>query len=268
MNCPILDKARDFSNYDFWYYTSYKTAGLILENHCFYSSNLDEMNDINEKERHRECSSQVHLLCFCNSNTEKIPMWYLYAGLFGNGVSIGFTPKTMMDFIKSIKKVSDVKTGQELLLDKDFELRYGWVYYQNNTNVSFRNKWYQVSDTDTFVKDNYFIKDYPWEYEREFRIVLINKTASSFKQIKIDIPEKMYTGIKCKVAPETTPDFCKREVAFQKAKKIYPSTLKVKMDLCRRNQNEIYEYCANNANEDETEKICACIRNRQMCKSK
>ncbi len=266
MNHPTLGKAGDFSDYSFWHYTSCDTACKILENHCFHVRNMGVMNDLNEKERHSNCSSKVHLLCFCNSKTEKIPMWYLYAGLLGNGVSIGFTPKTMIDFIQSIKSVSDVNTGKELQLDKDFELRWGWVFYQNGSDVRYRNKWYTVSDVHNFNDDNFFIKDYPWEYEREFRIVIVNKTNESFESIKVNIPEKLYGGINARVAPENTEKSYEQNEQLKKTKRVYLSRLKIKMDLCSRNKKDILEYCVNNADEKETKDICAAIKNRQMCK--
>ena len=71
----------------------------------FFASNLAIMNDKNEKELHPNNSESVHALCFCNSNTEKIPMWYLYGGITGKGCALGVTPAKMRDWIRMIKEV-------------------------------------------------------------------------------------------------------------------------------------------------------------------
>ena len=99
-------KAKDFSNSSFWYYTNLYTADLILKNKCVYISNLSLMNDIDEAELHCKNKEFIHCFCLCNSDTEKIPMWYLYAGITGQGVSLGFSPSAMIDFISSIKTVT------------------------------------------------------------------------------------------------------------------------------------------------------------------
>ena len=92
------------SNYTFWNYTSIGNLNKILESGYFFASNLAIMNDKNEKELHLNNSESVHALCFCNSNTEKIPMWYLYSGITGKGCALGVTPAKMRDWLRTTKK--------------------------------------------------------------------------------------------------------------------------------------------------------------------
>ena len=184
-----LKKASEFSNYSFWYYTSATTANLILENSTIHLSNIARMNDNDEIEMHKDDRDYVHCLCFCNSNTEKIPMWYLYAGMSGDGVAIGLTPSTMIQLIKSIKKLK-TEDGLELSIDKDFEIEYGWIFYrkpEGKSQVLYKRKWYSLIDPDEFSYKNYFIKAYSWEYEKEFRIVIHNKTGKSYPKLILDI---------------------------------------------------------------------------------
>ena len=49
------------------------------------------MNDLREADLHGAEKEDIFVQCFCNSDTEKIPMWYLYGGIVGRGASIGFT---------------------------------------------------------------------------------------------------------------------------------------------------------------------------------
>ena len=93
------------SSYTFWIYTSIGNLNDILKSGYFFASNLAIMNDKNEKELHPNNSESVHALCFCNSNTEKIPMWYLYGGITGKGCALGVTPAKMRDWIRMIKEV-------------------------------------------------------------------------------------------------------------------------------------------------------------------
>ncbi|MBQ7989449.1 MAG: hypothetical protein IJ251_00155, partial [Oscillospiraceae bacterium] len=76
-NFDLNTTAKHFSSNDFWYYTSAATASLILSNKCFHVSCFNEMNDLNEIRLHEEEKDKIHALCFVNSKSEKIPMWYL-----------------------------------------------------------------------------------------------------------------------------------------------------------------------------------------------
>ncbi len=68
------------------------------------------MNDQEEANRHLKDQERVFALCFCNSNTEKIPLWYLYSGLSGKGAALGFTAAKMMKWLESIQTVYGVKS--------------------------------------------------------------------------------------------------------------------------------------------------------------
>ena len=122
--------AKDFSDTTFWYYTTLETAKLILKNKCFYVNNLTNMNDKAEADNHKMTANSIYALCFCNSKSEKIPMWYLYSGLTGRGVSIGITPAVMLEFIRSIENVQGVNDNAQYLRNKDFDLSAAWVYYR------------------------------------------------------------------------------------------------------------------------------------------
>ena len=125
-----------------------------------------------------------------------------------------------------------------------------------------------VDNPEQFFPQNYFIKDYPWEYEKEFRIVLINRTGRYIEKIKIDIPEEFRKSkrrkLKIRLGPEvsndkpdssgkTDFDRFKQEILEKAEKKdkdegssytvtVDKSKLKVNMDLMIRNQKVINAY--------------------------
>lgn len=243
---------RKLSKGTFWYYTSIDTASKILDNRNFRASNLKRMNDKAEAERHKSVDDKVHALCFCNSDKEKIPMWYMYGGITGKGVAIGLTSAVMLKFIKSIDIIQnpDIDGNEKFLRrGKDFDIQIGQVFYANSPQIiNFRRKWYRISKDDIgrFNKDNYFIKDYPWEYEKEFRIVI--KTKESCDQVDIFMPEDMISNLKIKFAPEIKRDDIWETLnEYEGFRKYYESrflysSLNIDMALAKRNLREMGSY--------------------------
>lgn len=270
----LPQKADEFSNVGFWSYTSLQSLDKILESGFFFASNLAIMNDKNEKELHLSNSESVHALCFCNSNTEKIPMWYLYGGITGKGCALGVTPAKMRDWIRMIKEVYVVvgkkaDTEQVLSVGKDVSLECGWVFYRKGkSEIFYRNKWHRIAekDYDEFENDNFFIKDYPWEYEREFRILIKNKTGKNHDRLAIKIPEKIYPSLKVRLAPELTRTEFQAEFqdleGFQKffISNAKESDLGISMNLLGRNEERIHEYAKEHASD-----ICKVIREASSC---
>ena len=274
----LPQKADKFSKVGFWSYTSLQSLDKILESGFFFASNLAIMNDNNEKELHLNNSESVHALCFCNSNTEKIPMWYLYGDITGKGCALGVTPAKMRDWIRMIKEVYVVveedgekkpDPKQALSVGKDVSLECGWVFYRKGqSEVFYRNKWYRLTKDDykEFENDNFFIKDYPWEYEREFRILIKNKTGKNHDRLAIKIPEKIYPSLKLRLAPELTRESFQAEIkdleVFQKlfSSNAKESDLGISMNLLSRNEERIHEYAKEHASD-----ICKVIREASSC---
>ena len=307
MNRPDLDvvNAKDFSGYTFWQYTSAESVGKILDGNCFWVNNIAAMNDLHETELHKDDKQDVFVQCFCNSDNEKIPMWYLYGGIAGKGASIGFTPRVMIDYIRSITHVTELVydpdkdsyvTAGQFEIGSGFELQVGWVFYadyelpviprkkeRNTVRVNYFNKFLNVKDADQFFNDNYFIKDYPWEYEKEFRLVFINKTGRKIDKIRIDIPksfrENRNRKLKIKLAPEISNnrDETSGGSEFEKhsgklnesaAKNNYQisvskSRLKINMNLLERNKNDVNEYILRNPDYLKKETLETLVKSRQ-----
>ncbi len=230
------DRSQLFENISkadsFCYYTTEMTFKCICSRdnckdaHFFWVSNLNSMNDKDEAQLHSSDNEKVFALCFCNTKREGIPMWYMYSGTRGKGKRIRFTAKTMQKFIssinivypviKNIDKKLEVDTTQELILGKDFEIEFDWVYYvdtkkgENNTtefsknDVFYRNKKYAITDEYVDFGESYFVKKYPWNYEHEFRIVFIfKKETVEFVKIAVETNENIWTSLFYMSGPES-----------------------------------------------------------------
>ena len=285
LNKPDLGvkNVKEFSGYSFWQYTSVESIGKILGGNCFWLNSISEMNDKHEAELHADMQKDIFVQSFCNSDNEKIPLWYLYGGIAGKGASIGFTPRVMLDYINSIKyarelikdKDGNYVEGDKLFIGKQLELQVGWVFYvnyelpvqpwtksSNTVWVNFFSKFWNVKDAEHFFANNYFIKDYPWEYEKEFRLVFINKTGRKIDKIKIESPEILRNNdkkiVKVKLAPEISNSVAKESDGdeFKNcsdrldkiAKKnryqlnVSKSELKINMNLLERSKDYINDY--------------------------
>lgn len=276
----LPQKADEFANYTFWYYTSLQTADKILKGKTIYISNINKMNDLDEIVIHEQEKELVHCLCFCNSNTEKIPMWYLYAGITGKGVSIGFTPSVMMRFLNSIETAYTVEDEIKLERGKDFDLKFGWVFYRKKeepSQVMHKGTWYTLRDPENFDQNNYFVKAYPWEYEKEFRIVFHNKTGKPYDRIKVSL-ETVYSKLKIKLAPELSMESFEEKLknlpGFLKYMSSVPlhSNLGINMDLCKRNFDGFIDYVEADFRRKQREiesskidRICAIIQSDAKC---
>lgn len=234
----ITGKASDFANNSFRYYTRKSTLQKIKTGKFLFVSSFANMNDLEEAEMHAEEKHSVFALCFCNTGSEGIPMWYMYSGVFGDGACLNFTPSLMIRLLKSIETVYEVDkngklTDKALEIGKDISLQYGWVYYKDEKNdIYYRNQWYHIEDDqEGFFRQNYFVKTYPWAYEREFRIVFIAQNGVKPHKIALPIPDEILEQIKVTRGPESDePDPEKR------------CRLRINMNLYLRNEDEILAY--------------------------
>lgn len=253
---PIVlpESTKSFSRYTFWHYTKLSTVESILENRCFHVSSFANMNDLDEADLHWKNRGDVFALCFCNSNTEKIPMWYLYSGIDGNGAALGLTPAAMLSFLSSIDSATIIEgkqEGKKLKRGIDFDVQCGWVYYNVSSEPDryyYRNRWYKVDNPFLFNRNNYFLKRYPWEYEQEFRIVFINKQKELFKKISVTIPDETLSSFKLMLAPEINRRSVEEKIACYPAiqdllyRRIERSKLSINMNLLERNKTAIWDY--------------------------
>lgn len=240
-----------YRTHTFLHYTSAYNAQQILKNESFLFSNMKNMNDKDEESEYGKDAKKVFSLCFVDgkdgTDNEKIPLWYLYSGISGDGVSLGLTSKKMLDWINGIEEVKVLdqdrqETGRILKRDVDFYLDYGWVYYlKKNGTVKLRNGKGSINDSKLKFRyrdnpKNMFVKAYPWEYENEFRIVI--RTNEEFERLKVTLPEEIQKAFQITFAPEAHKNESKNQEAanyLKKGWKTKNSGLDISMGLCGRN---------------------------------
>ena len=279
----LPERAAEFGKKSFWYYTRLSTADRILDTGRFRVSSLRDMNDLDELRLHEADKERVFALCFCNSDSEKIPMWYLYSGIAGEGAALGLTPLKLLKFFASLETLSGVdETGRELPLavGRDVELSFGWVYYRKKESpgqVLYRNKWYRVDDAAAFEEGNFFLKAYPWEYEREFRLMLRNLSDTALQAIYIPIPEEVRASLKLRLAPELDAEKLAKlhnlaYIGKDARCKMQFSKLSIKMNLFHRNRNSLPDYLRAEFAKEEPdfspETLCELLSNAGHCKPK
>lgn len=285
MNNGTLREVQNSHN-SFCYFTTVHTAEKILSSEIenyIYVSPISKMNDLHERELHSSDGDSVFGLCFCNSDMDNIPMWYLYAGISGEGARIGITASKMCRFISNITHiyaVDEMKIGRRLERGIDFDFTFGWIFYRQNEHlIKYRKNYYSLIDSlSAFENQNYFVKDVEWKYEKEFRIVFYVYNDPPEK-IAVPINKKALMekggGLSVMLAPELRPKTNEEWYAEKYAKrfglpkdKVKFSKLKIKMDLLSRNQYTIIERFSdvlNNLDEKNTENVCKQMQSRHFC---
>lgn len=277
----LKSKAKEIDK-NFYHYTKLNAVDDILfgdenNNKFFFVRNIDSMNDVDEKELHKKNAKKIHSFCTCCTKYEKIPLWYLYSGISGKGARIGFTPGKMIKFLNSITCVYPVNDNKvdyvhPLKIEKDFELKCGWVYYLmgGNTHVIHKNKLYKIEiPKRKILENNFFVKKYPWKYECEFRIVFLNKTNEVFEKIAIPIPENIIPTLEIMSGPEnkfTEKDKIQYISYGIKREKIKDSDLKIKMDLFKNNKNNIISEIDDWCDDENCLEVCKYIKSKNKCK--
>lgn len=248
----------------------------------WHISSFQNMNDLAEAERYGNEKSSTFAMCFSCGTTERIPMWYMYAGIDGKGARISFTKNTFNGFIKRIEAVYPVKNNKPdlnmpLIRGKDFEIEYGYVYYcdfdnDRITKIKYKQNKYKILDSKEaelkFREDNFFIKNYEWEYENEYRIVFKMLTPLQDGVEKLAVPlTGSLRGVFLTEGPELSPNSCTFSVDLMKKflGRIKKSTLKIRMNMLSRNKKSFFGLPVEGFESTEIEKMCKNIQEAKLC---
>ena len=248
----------------------------------WHISSFQSMNDLAEAERYGNEKSSTFAMCFSCGETERIPMWYMYAGIDGKGARISFTKNAFNGFIKQIDAVYPLKDNKPdlnrpLIRGKDFEIEYGYVYYcdfdnDRITKIKYRRSKYIISDLQeaerNFREDNFFIKNYEWEYENEYRIVFKMLTPLQDGVEKLAVPlTGSLRGVFLTEGPELSPNSCTFSVDLIKKflGRIKKSTLKIRMNMLSRNKKSFLDIPVEGFESTEIEKMCKNIQEAKLC---
>ena len=239
----------DFSKTRFWQYTNIEALSCIIKNKTLRASRFCDLNDKNEEKR---CSDpkNTFVVCFCNTRVERVSMWIIYSGL-DYGVSFGINPTDIRKLLKTIhiKGVKENGSCEELSINNgDAEVLFNWAVYKDDYGVcSYRNTICELDETERKQLHvfQHFIKDYSWIYENEFRIVIRiknKKLKGLYKNIDIDLPEKIIDRFKYRIFPSSSED---KKTDIRKAllgigdikdDQIEDSNIQIDIDLFKKNR--------------------------------
>lgn len=92
-----------------YHYTSIETLALILANHTFRLTSLDQMDDLQEKEAFdlKNAGQFCYISSWTDDETENIPMWKMYSSL-SSGVRIKLKANPFKEFENTPSSISEV----------------------------------------------------------------------------------------------------------------------------------------------------------------
>ena len=221
---------RLFEHTEYCHYTKIMALESILEKRVFWLNNVSRFNDKKELEQFTG-KEKYFSLCFSTGANENLALWYLYAGMTGQGGRLRFTKSQFRNLLSqatfSLVQIDDndeSKTvGEAILLEegKTMHLRAQDVLYCNkreNENAKTVNLKYNTQTNFTVPKDEFrafaihnngFLKGIIWFYEKETRI-LVEIMGDALRQMQPDkryrvemsIADKVMNKFKIDFAPE------------------------------------------------------------------
>lgn len=255
------------------YYSAIKGIDSILEKQFFWLSSAYLVNDRKESNTENE-----FFLCLSATDSENIPMWYLYGGIDGQGARITFKKSLLKRWLSDIEKKSIVylvkykDSNYDEILEKEpleYSVRCSDVLYlssyedDNSCRIKYNNH-----SNFLFAKEKYqelcerfkgAVKAVPWFYEKEFRIIVTvkNSIAELIKRdncykVVLSFPDDIMSDLDIMTCPEQTEDIdtsVLKGFSQYLQKKIHKSryTGEIEMGLRKR----MCDYCNRNNPDDE-----------------
>lgn len=261
---------REYGHGEYCHYTRLSVINSILSNQEFWLSNVNGFNDKKDKEHFAEPRSRYYSLCFSTGVNENLSLWYLYAGMDGQGGRLRLTKNCVKKLIETgayaLYEIKEDKTGAkekvrkvaDLIPSENMRLTFRDIlYYKEAANGGVDLKYNTMTNRDfpsnefATYRSQYsgFCKGLIWYYEKETRL-LIELTGSALNQLEngkkyivtLRFHDAIYRQIKLDFAPEieniesTMSQYCgiKKftiDTSHTKLSK-YAGTLK--MDLCKK----------------------------------
>lgn len=250
----------------------------------WHVSSLRSMNDRMEANRYKDKSDLTFAMCFSCGASERIPMWYMYAGIDGAGAKISFNKRAFSILCNCIDVVypiinKKVDCTNALKRGVDFDIEDGYVCYCDFDDknriykIKYKGRKYIIEDSQaeekSFLKDRFFIKNYEWEYENEYRIVFKMLKPLPKYSDKIAVPiDEVKSRISLTVGPEFSPNSTDlSDAIIQKfGDRIKYSNLKIKMNMLSRNKESFLTMPISDFESKEISEICDKIYNEKLCK--
>ena len=153
------------SSTKFCHYTNAESIKKIIQNHSFYMSRIDTMNDQTERRLHKGEERQIFVFSFCHSEAKSIPLFYLYSGIDGKGGRIQYTDSLIRRIIQngSIHPVNGYEMDENnTYAMENYDLFAGWCFYRTGDKGGYYRGIYKERDFyNEFIKEKgnqYLIK--------------------------------------------------------------------------------------------------------------
>ena len=209
----------------YYTYTSSKNADNILKDERIWFTWLGKKstNDAMDIETYKN-KKNCFCSCFSTGTKENLPLWYLYSGIDGQGVRLGF-PKAWITNLKEINNVelvevdeNDKRKSIEILEKGEFEVEIRDILYIGNEKEGSNSVQLQHKEVTSeincdlagqlYKKCEGFIKGLIWSYEKETRIqISVLKLLDEKKQYRVELPiSDILSKIQLRLGPETTEE--------------------------------------------------------------
>lgn len=237
--------SREYKHNDYCHYTSLKVVNDILQENMLWLGNVNGFNDKKDSEQFDDEKNLYYSFCFSTGVRENLSLWYMYAGMRGDGGRIRLTSNAVRTLIekgtyrlyeydsdnkKLIKEIALLNQNESMeLIFKDvlyFRKSENSVNcdlkYNTMTNYNIKNE-----ELDKYIKRyKGFVKGLIWYYEKETRLLvkLIGKAKTLIENNKnyivtLNFDKDIRKKIKIDFAPEITNENLKDKIQNREALK-------------------------------------------------
>lgn len=254
------------------YYRMYnklpRLAGNYILNKKLYLTDGSDWNDVIDSQNFSDASNDIKYYgaCFSFSTTESVAMWMLYGGLYDEGAMYNFTNnymKSIVDYCDVIKLGNFNSNGfveSHSLQKGDYSIYLKDVLYhtknenENSSVILHGTTAINGVNNDLLSDAAPVLKEMPWSYENEVRLIIeIKRTEkiSGCKIIQIDLK-----GIEIKYKEDKKRNLSGANNKLYCSPKLLPS-----------NSNPVYLKAGNKIKKIERSKLTNLI-NWQLTKQK
>ena len=211
-NLALFLRERALKHSNYYHYGSVEKISAILEHKTLRINPSINFNDVNDR------YEGIFSFCFSTGTSENLPLWFLYSGIEGKGARIGLNQNQFNQFIDNATFTLMVNKEARFRIPKEKVVVSDILYIQKKqteTRVKYNARTLNLHDNEADVVQIFqennpaATKGLIWHYEKETRIMVDlseylteNKIEGKDCFIEVAIPEKTYSCLKVRFAPE------------------------------------------------------------------
>lgn len=276
-----------------YHYSTLASINAILYSKKLRATVFYENNTLNDPQEHLCPGQDAVICFCATSSGAKLPLWYLYSGITGRGAALKFRPSQIRTVIEKMINYGiegEIENSNRVWLkyQADFTINYKRILYcsrKNKNGLVYKwkgqiysdakdkkekklwERFAQVNNLQVENKKEYrcfrdeldemvngpFCKDYPWEYENEYRILIRLKehNKNRFSKIWIDISDVIddigiYSGpnlSKEELRSITASNFkTLNTIILNSPNRVSLSSIKADMNIMENHKESVFEY--------------------------